>query len=284
MITGLEKNKNNLLRAAVLGDPVAQSLSPKLHGFWLKHYQIHGEYTAIHTPPASLRDTLFRLRDAGFRGCNITVPHKEQALTWMDAVDASAARIGAVNTVRFVDGRMLGSNSDAPGFIANLTAATGDVTPFLHHAVVIGAGGAARAVVDGLVEAGAERITLINRTLTKAETIAAHYAPCGAVALEDDTEIRKALASAGLLVNTTTLGMQGIEPLALPLEYLPMHALVTDIVYKPLITPLLQQAAARGLRTVDGLGMLIHQAVPGFAAWFGVTPVPDEALRAWLLT
>lgn len=270
------------LRAGVLGFPVAQSLSPKLHTHWLNMLGIDGSYEAIEVSPGMLSKAFNQLPKQGFRGWNITVPHKEEAYRLVHERDAAAQAIGAVNTVVVrPDGTLLGMNTDAYGFITNIKSKAGELTPYRKKACVIGAGGAARAVVKALVDDGFERIVVLNRTLDRAEELAADMGkPVKAVSWD---ETAKALSDATLLVNTTSLGMEGEPPLLLSLDSLPKNALVADIVYKPLITPLLAQAQARGNITVTGLGMLIHQAVPGFTAWFGEEPPLEADLEQWLL-
>ncbi len=267
--------------AGVVGWPVEHSLSPRLHGYWLDHYGVDGAYLPLAVRPDDIAQALEALPAFGFRGVNATVPHKEAALAACHEVDSLARRIGAVNTIRVEGGRLLGSNTDAFGFLENLKEGTPDWRAEAAPAVVLGAGGAARAVVAGLLDAGAPEVRLVNRTLSRAEAIA--DALGGPVAPVPWDRRGAALAEAGLLVNTTTLGMAGQPPLDLDLSELPADALVTDIVYAPLVTPLLELAMARGNPTVDGLGMLLHQARPGFEAWFGVRPEVTPALRAFVL-
>jgi shikimate dehydrogenase len=266
-------------RAGVVGYPVAQSLSPKLHGRWLAELGIQGEYLALEVRPERLKQAFSELLAAGFSGWNVTVPHKEEALALVDSVDETARRIGAVNTVVVRDGKLHGTNTDAYGFMQNLKAKAGDISSYRQHAVVRGAGGAARAVIHALKEEGFARITIVNRTLKRAEVLASQFG-VDAKAWEFLPDV---LTDASLLVNTTTLGMQGQPKLDIDVFSLRDGTLVADIVYKPLETELLAQARSRGLRTVTGLGMLVHQAVPGFEAWFAKTPVISEDLEAWLL-
>ena len=261
-----------------MGWPVEHSRSPLLHGFWLKEHKIDGEYVLLPVRPEELGPSLRGLARRGFAGCNLTIPHKEAALAIVDAVDAVAARIGAVNTVIVrPDGTLEGRNTDAFGFRENLRAAQpgwrGDAGP----AVVLGAGGAARAVVAALLDDGVPEIRLINRSRDRAAALATALG--GPIELVDWARRAAALAGAALLVNTTSLGQTGQPPLDLALDALPKTAVVNDIVYVPLETPLLSAAARRGNPVVDGLGMLLHQARPAFAAWFGVTPEVTPALR-----
>jgi shikimate dehydrogenase len=267
--------------AGVMGWPVAHSRSPRLHGFWLEQHGIDGAYVPLAVRPEDFAIALRALAAAGFRGVNVTIPHKEAALSACDEVDAGARRIGSVNTVIFRDGRVLGSNSDGYGFLENLRQGAPDWQATAGPAVVLGAGGAARAVVAALVDAGAPEVRVCNRTEERARALAmALGGPLVVVPWEDRA---RAVRGAALLANTTSLGMSGQAPLDMDLSALPEAALVTDLVYVPLETPLLAQARARGHPVVDGLGMLLHQARPGFAAWFGVMPEVTPELRAFVM-
>jgi len=259
--------------AGVLGWPVAHSRSPRLHGLWLRRHGIDGAYLPLPVRPERFADAVRALADLGFRGANVTIPHKEAAFAVCDHVADSARRAGAVNTLVFRDGRIEGSNTDGFGFLENLRAGAPDWRPESGPAVLLGAGGAARAIAAALLDAGCPRLTLVNRTPARAEALA--RALGGPVAVAD----RPPLEDAALLVNTTSLGMAGHPALEIDLSPLPAEAVVADIVYVPLETGLLAAARARGLRAVDGLGMLLHQARPGFEAWFGVAPVVDQELR-----
>ena len=267
--------------AGVLGWPVSHSRSPQLHGHWLQRYALDGAYLPLAVDPGDLAAVVRALPRTGFRGFNVTTPHKEAMIPLLDEVDDLARRVGAVNTVICgPNGRLVGTNTDVFGFLENLRA--GAPEPSLEHAAtIIGAGGAARAVVIALADAGVPEIRLVNRTREKAEAVAADLgAP---ITIVSWPERNQALAGAGLVVNTTTLGMAGNPPLELDVSALRDDAVATDIVYTPLETPFLKASSARGLRTVDGLGMLLHQARPGFHAWFGVDPVVDTALREAVL-
>ncbi len=267
--------------AGVIGWPVGHSRSPALHGYWLALYGIDGAYVPLPVPPDKLATAVRALPALGFAGINVTVPHKEGCLALVDQVDPAARRIGAVNTIVVNDdGTLSGSNTDAFGFMESLRDTTPDWAP-RGPAVVIGAGGAARAVCVALSDAGAAVIRLINRTMSRAESMAESLGL--AAEIVPWTDRSAALDGAGLLVNTTTLGMVGQPALDLDLAALPTDALVTDIVYAPLMTPLLVAAKARGNTVVDGLGMLLHQGRPGFAAWFGRAPDVTMALRAAVL-
>jgi len=270
------------LKAGVMGWPVAHSRSPALHGYWLKAYAIDGTYERLAVKPEDLEQELRALHARGYAGVNLTVPHKEAAISFVDEISPEAKRIGAVNTV-FVtaEGRLKATNTDAYGFITSLKAGAPQFNAGAGPAVVLGAGGAARAVCVALQDAGAAKIILINRTTARAETLARALGGNIAVAPWDERAAR--LKNANLLVNTTTLGMSGQEPLDIDLANLPREAVVNDIVYVPLETPLLAAARARGNTIVDGLGMLLHQAQPGFKGWFGTWPDVTEGLRAHVL-
>lgn len=280
-MTALKSGGPPARRAGVMGWPVAHSRSPRLHGYWLKLYGIDGSYVHLPVPPEDLPAALAKLATEGFAGANLTVPHKEAALTLVDEIAPEAARIGAINTVFVRDGRLTGTNTDAYGFIAALRGAATDYDPKDHPAVVIGAGGAARAVCYALQEAGCPEIRLVNRTPERAENLARNFgAPVTAVTWENRNQV---LENTGVLINTTTMGMTGNPPLELSLERLPVAAVVNDIVYTPLETPLLAEARRRGHTVVDGLGMLLYQAQAGFEGWFGVKPAVTPELRAHVL-
>jgi shikimate dehydrogenase len=267
--------------AGVMGWPVEHSLSPRLHGYWLEHHGIDGAYVPLAVRPEAFGRALKGLADLGFRGVNVTLPHKEAALAACHEVDELARRIGAVNTVTLAEDRLHGSNSNAFGFMENLRQGLPGWAPAAAPAVVLGAGGAARAVAAALLDAGVPEVRLANRTAVRAEALA--EALGGPVAVVDWEHRAAALEGAGLLVNTTTLGMHGQAMLDIDLAHLPPEAPVTDIVYVPLETPLLAAARARGHPVVDGLGMLLHQARPGFEAWFGIRPEVTAELRAFVL-
>ena len=268
--------------AGVMGWPVAHSLSPRLHGYWLKQHGIDGAYLPLAVKSERLGPALRALADLGFVGCNLTVPHKEAALLVLDEVEPEARRIGTVNTVRVrADGSLYGWNTDVEGFAQSLAAALPGWSPAGHAAAVIGAGGAARAVVAALLGLGAAEIRLVNRSAERAEALAGALG--GPIQVLGWSGMAEALGDAALLVNTSSLGMAGQPPLSIDLGALPPGAVVADIVYAPLDTPLLAAARARGHRTVDGLGMLLHQAAPGFEAWFGIRPEVTPALRDFVL-
>jgi shikimate dehydrogenase len=267
--------------AGVMGWPISHSRSPLLHGYWLTEYGIDGAYLPFPVAPENLESALRALPKLGIAGTNLTVPHKEAALQICDRVDDVARRIGAVNTVVVEsDGTLLGSNTDAFGFLENLKSESNWKSDD-GLAVILGAGGAARAVVAALLDDGVQDILIVNRTRERAEHLASEFAGvCAAIPWDRKDD---ALEEAALLVNTTTLGMTGQADLEISLKRLPTSAIVNDIVYVPLQTPLLQNAATRGNTTVDGLGMLLHQARPGFAAWFDKQPQVSAGLRDSIL-
>jgi shikimate dehydrogenase len=266
----------------VLGWPVAHSLSPRLHGYWLAHYKIDGAYVPLPVPPESFAQVVRLLPAMGFAGANVTVPHKEAALAAVDEADETARRIGAVNTLVVRDDRSLfGTNTDAAGFLACLEEGAPRWRPDGGPVVLIGAGGATRAVAVALLDAGVPEIRIVNRTAARAESLAISVGGPFKVSLWPDRA--RALSDSSLVVNTTALGMTGQPALDLDLAHLPAGAAVLDIVYTPLETELLKAARGRGATAIDGLGMLLHQARPGFAAWFGVDPEVTPALRAHVL-
>jgi shikimate dehydrogenase len=268
--------------AGVMGWPISHSLSPLLHGYWLKEYEIDGAYLPFLVAPKNIEMALRSLPKLGIAGTNLTAPHKEIAFKICDRVDKIAQRIGAVNTVVVEnDGTLSGSNTDSFGFLENLKLESNWKSKD-GPAVILGAGGAARAVVAALLDDGVQNIQIVNRTIGRAEKIAAEFnKDCTAVSWD---RLDEALETASLLVNTTTLGMAGQPELKVSLKKLPTTATVNDIVYVPLQTALLRKAAKRGNPTVDGLGMLLHQARPGFAAWFGKQPQVTTHLRQFVLT
>lgn len=270
---------DRFLLAAVMGDPVMHSRSPLLHGYWLAKYGLTGAYLPLAIKPAGLRAALRALPALGFAGTNLTIPHKEAALEIVDRVDPVARRIGAMNCVVVApDGSLDGFNFDAFGYIASVREAQPGWRADQGPIVVIGAGGSARAVVVGLIDEGARDIRIVNRTLARAQALQRDFGgPVTAVPWDDRS---RALQDVAMLVNTTNQGMSGEPPLDLVLDPLPRETLVSDIIYIPRETPLLATARARGNPTVNGLGMLIHQARPAFKAWFGIMPDATAELRA----
>lgn len=266
--------------AGVTGWPVEHSLSPRLHGFWLRRHGVDGVYAPFPVAAGAFETAIRGLAAAGLSGVNVTVPHKRRAFEIADELDAAARAIGAVNTLVFRDGRILGRNTDGPGFMANLRRH--GVDPAVGPVTVIGAGGAARAALHALLQAGAPDIRLVNRTRQSAEKLA-EEAGDDRISVEPYPVSGGVLGDCVLLVNTTSLGMTGQAALEIDLSTLPGGAVVHDIVYVPLETPLLAAARARGLKAVDGLGMLLHQAAPAFEAFYGMRPEVDDALRRHLL-
>jgi shikimate dehydrogenase len=266
------------IKAFVIGHPIAHSRSPLIHGTWLAEHGIDGSYEAIDVAPAHLPAFFERLRAGEFAGGNVTIPHKEAVFALCDSVDDLARTIGAVNTLVVREGKVHGYNTDYLGFLGNLDAAAPGWSDGPRDALVIGAGGAARAILVALRERNGGQVHVLNRTLANAEALVEEIqGPFEAHGFEAFAELAPKI---GIVVNTSSIGMHGSRFDWLDMSLLPKISLVTDIVYTPLITPLLADAEAHGLKIVDGLGMLLHQAVPGFADWFGVRPDVTPALRA----
>jgi shikimate dehydrogenase len=266
--------------AGVMGWPVAHSRSPVIHNHWIQQYGLKGSYVLLPVQPDNLKDALKGLKALGFAGCNVTIPHKVEAMKLMDHVDPVAQRMGAINTIVVQpDGSLSGFNNDGFGYIQSLRDAKSDWRADAGPVAVIGAGGASRAVVLSLLDEGAKEVRLINRTRSKAQELADQFG--ARVKVHDWSERHESLADVALLVNTTNQGMHGQPALELRLDRLPVTALVSDTIYIPQETPLLAQARERGNRTVNGLGMLLNQARPAFKAWFGVLPeITPELHRA----
>tara|TARA_B100000686_G_scaffold340265_1_gene415688 strand:+ start:510 stop:1373 length:864 start_codon:yes stop_codon:yes gene_type:complete len=268
--------------AGVFGWPVRHSRSPVMHNYWLEQLGIDAAYVPLAVAPEDFAETLKCLGKLGFVGANVTIPHKRAALVSVDHADDTARRVGAVNTITVGEsGELYGGNTDGVGFMSSLTLAGTTWRPTAAPAALIGAGGAARAVLVALLDAGVPELRLINRSLERAEAVAKDLGDSRVKTIEWGQR-EGALSEAGLLVNTTAAGLKGNEPLDLNLSALPIEALVTDLIYDPVLTPLLENAQARGNPIVDGLGMLIHQAIPGFTAWFGVEPTVTPTLRELL--
>ncbi|WP_298935870.1 shikimate dehydrogenase [uncultured Ruegeria sp.] len=265
--------------AGVVGHPIGHSRSPKLHGHWLKTYGLPGHYVPMDVVPVDLETVLRTLPKAGFVGANVTVPHKEAALRLADHASDRATVIGAANTLVFRDdGSIHADNTDGYGFMENLRSGAPDWSASDGPAVVFGAGGAARAVLQALADAGVPEILLTNRTRARADHLKEEFGQ--RIRVVDWVQAGNVIENAELVVNTTSLGMQGQPELRVPLDGLQPGAVVTDLVYTPLKTRLLQTADDAGCTTVDGLGMLLHQAVPGFERWFGIRPDVDADTRA----
>nr|TFG55349.1 MAG: shikimate dehydrogenase [Hyphomicrobiales bacterium] len=277
-------NATKTMRAGVVGWPIGQSLSPAMHGYWISEYGLNAEYLPLAVSPEEFPAAILSLAAKGYRGVNVTIPHKEAAYKLSATLDEDARVTGAVNLLIFEDqkthGKKIhGRNTDVLGFSSALKEALGDEAARRGPCVVLGAGGAARAIIVALVRSGAEEIRILNRTRARATATAASLGS-SQLKIFDWGDWHAAFADAGLLVNTTSLGMTGKNKLDISLDALPVTAGVSDIVYNPLQTELLGAALARGQRTMDGLGMLMHQAVPAFEAWFGVRPIVSAALRA----
>lgn len=268
--------------AGVIGQPVAHSLSPRLHGFWLKKYGIAGHYVPLDVGQADLAQVLDALPRMGFVGVNVTIPHKETVLKLADVTSDRATLIGAANTLIFrKDGKIQADNTDGYGFIANLRQNAPHWVPQSGPAAVLGAGGAARAVVAALLHEGVPELRIANRSRARAEALRAEFG--GRVVVWDWVQTPQMMAEAMTVVNATSLGMQGKPELKISLEQIDPRATVCDLVYTPLQTRFLIEAAAMGCTIVDGLGMLLHQAAPGFERWFGQRPDVDSATRAAVL-
>ena len=267
--------------AGVIGASVAYSKSPLVHGYWLRRYGLPGHYVPMNVASDDLESVLATLPKVGFRGVNVTIPHKERALDLADTVTDQAALIGAANTLTFRDGKILADNTDGHGFITNLRTGAPDWDPTAGPAAVLGAGGAARAVIASLIGAGVPEIHLSNRTRTRAEMLRSEFGT--KIVVREWVQAGNMIEGAATVVNTTSLGMTGHPELRVPLDGLASDAVVTDLVYAPLETRLLREAREIGCRTVDGLGMLLHQAAPGFERWFGRRPEVDEDLRQAVL-
>ena len=268
--------------AGVIGSPIAHSRSPRLHGHWLKRYGIPGHYIPMDVASADLETAVRTLPKLGFAGINVTIPHKEHVMTIVDLVSDRAALIGSVNTLIFrADGKIHGDNTDGYGFIENLRQGAPGWSAKDGPAAVIGAGGAARAVLASLIDAGVPEIRLTNRTKNRAEGLQREFGK--KVVVVDWVQAGNMLDGARTVVNASSLGMQGQPEMRVPLDGLSRDAVVTDLVYTPIETPLLAYARSIGCMVVDGLGMLLYQAAPGFERWFGVKPEVDEKLRQAVL-
>lgn len=268
--------------AGVMGAPVWHSKSPDLHGYWLRKYGIRGHYVPLEVAQVDLEEVLAAMPRMGFVGANVTIPHKETVLRLAESVSDRAALIGAANTITFrSDGKIHADNTDGYGFLENLRQGAPGWQADAGPCAVIGAGGGARAVIASLLEAGAQEIRITNRTRSRAEALRAEFGT--KVQVCDWVQACAAIEGAATVVNTTSLGMTGKSEFRVPLDGLSPDAVVTDLVYTPLDTGLLLRAREIGCRTVDGLGMLLHQAVPGFERWFGVRPEVDAALREAVL-
>lgn len=268
--------------AGVIGHPIAHSRSPTLHGYWLKRYGINGHYIPMDVAPADLKETLAFLPKVGFVGLNVTLPHKETALALADVVTDRAALIGAANTLIFrKDGKIHADNTDGAGFLANLRQNAPHWAASAGPVAIFGAGGAARAVIAALIEMGVPEIRIANRTRHRAEALRADFG--ARLQITDWGQAGNMVQGCTLVINSTSLGMAGKSDFRVPLDAITSDMVVTDLVYTPLMTPFLLEARDRGAHVVDGLGMLLHQATPGFERWFNHRPEVDDATRAAVL-
>ncbi|MEM8572076.1 MAG: shikimate dehydrogenase [Pseudomonadota bacterium] len=268
--------------AGVIGWPINHTRSPRMHDFWLKRYQIPGHYVPLAVSSEGLEEALRAMALLGFRGVNVTLPHKERVLELASSVSETARRIGAANTLTFrEDGSFHAENTDAYGFSQNILQQFPDWKPDAGPALVIGAGGASRAIVQALIDARVPEIRIANRTQSRAEALASHFGPC--VSAIGWSDLARGVDGAVTVVNATSMGMNGNTPLTVDLHGACPEAIIADIIYEPLRTPFLEGAAAQGFRTVDGLGMLLHQGRHGFESWFGEAPVVDEDLRVYVM-
>ena len=268
-------------KAYVIGWPIKHSRSPLIHQYWLKKYNLDGDYQKKAVEPKKLSQFIAGLKQTACVGCNVTIPHKEQVMNFVTVQDELTKKIGAVNTVFLQDNILYGLNTDGYGFVSNLEAGVPNLRFNDKHCVIIGAGGATRAIIAVLLAKKVKKITLVNRTIEKAKNLATHFGK--GVYYKPFDDLNEVIADADLLVNSTSLGMSGQPELKINLEKLPKSCIVTDIVYTPLETELLYQAKLRGNPTVDGLGMLLHQAAPGFKKWFGIFPEITLELRNLIL-
>jgi shikimate dehydrogenase len=274
--------KQNVPIAGVIGNSISHSKSPKLHQHWLRRYGIRGEYVPLHVESENLESVIRSMPKMGFVGANVTIPHKVDVMQFADQISDRATLVGAANTLIFKDdGKIYADNTDGYGFMANLRQGAPDWDPKSGPAMVLGAGGACRAIIVALADAGVTEIFLTNRTRAKSDALRAEFG--ARIQVVDWVQAGNVVEDAATLINTTSLGMTGQPELRVPLDGLQPDTLVTDIVYSPLQTPLLAQAQAAGCRTIDGLGMLLHQGVPGFERWFGKRPEVDDATRQVVL-
>ena len=268
--------------AAVLGNPISHSKSPRMHNYWLKQNKLNGYYVPIKVELENFEETIWTLVSMGFSGVNVTIPHKLSALKIADESSSTAQYIGAANTLTFTkENKIYADNTDAYGFINNIKCKYPDWDPKKGMSVVLGAGGASRAVIAALLSEGSKEIIVLNRTIEKAEALKEDYD--NKITVESWKNINEVAASCTNIINTTSLGMNNESLIAIQPNAIPETALVSDLVYTPLETNFLKMAKNRGSRTVDGLGMLIHQGVPGFEAWFGQKPLVTEELRKILI-
>ncbi len=268
----------NSILTGVIGSPINHTQSPRIHNYWLNHYKINGAYLPLHVSNENLEQTVKLLPKIGFKGFNVTLPHKENIIPYLDTIDPIAIKIGAVNTITVnKSGNLFGFNTDGYGFLENIRKNVTDWNPKRTIVSLIGAGGAARAIIISLIESGVQEIRLFNRTYDRAKKLAKHVDGPIKVLKWDDLE--RGIIGSNLLVNTTSLGMRGMPPLCIELSSFSSELIVADIVYSPLRTPLLRQASNAGMRAIGGLGMLLYQACPGFNSWYGKKPEVSQHLE-----
>lgn len=277
---------NETKQIRVIGHPISHSKSPLIHNYWIKLHGLNGQYEGLDVAPQNLANFVDSVRDKTIFGANITLPHKIQILPMCDQISTTAKNLGAVNTLYLHQNRVIGDNTDSYGFLANLDQRAPKWAQGSGHAIILGAGGAARAVIYGLMERGFQKITILNRTISKALYLAENFGrnqsktSLNGMALSDFDSLAH---DADFLVNASSIGLNGSSFENLNLGLLPSHCIVHDIVYTPLRTPFLAQAEQRQLQTVDGLGMLLHQAAPGFEKWFGIMPKVSQELRQLII-
>ena len=275
-------NTSTIPVAAVIGHPVNHSRSPRMHNFWLAHFGLEGYYIPLDIDPKKFERSIRNLPELGLVGANITIPYKEKVLKIADKISDRAALVGAANTLTFLpNGGIYADNTDGYGFLQNIKSKYKDWSAREGISVVFGAGGASRAILAALIEDGASDIILANRTRSRADQLRSDFG--AKIKVVEWMKVQNYLSEASTIINTTSLGMVGKPDLPIPLNALKKNTLVTDIVYTPIETHLLATAAKMGCRTVDGLGMLIHQAIPGFERWFGIRPGDSQALRELLI-
>ena len=275
-------NTSTIPVAAVIGHPVNHSRSPRMHNFWLAHFGLEGYYIPLDIDPKKFERSIRNLPELGLVGANITIPYKEKVLKIAEKISDRAALVGAANTLTFLpNGGIYADNTDGYGFLQNIKSKYKDWSAREGISVVFGAGGASRAILAALIEDGASDIILANRTRSRADQLRSDFG--AKIKVVEWMKIQNYLSEASTIINTTSLGMVGKTDLPIPLNALKKNTLVTDIVYTPIETHLLATAAKMGCRTVDGLGMLIHQAIPGFERWFGIKPGDSQALRELLI-
>ena len=275
-------NTSTIPVAAVIGHPVNHSRSPRMHNFWLAHFELEGYYIPLDINPKKFERSIRNLPELGLVGANITIPYKEKVLKIADKISDRAALVGAANTLTFLpNGGIYADNTDGYGFLQNIKSKYKDWSACEGISVVFGAGGASRAILAALIEDGASDIILANRTRSRADQLRSDFG--AKIKVVEWMKVQNYLSEASTIINTTSLGMVGKTDLPIPLNALKKNTLVTDIVYTPIETHLLATAAKMGCRTVDGLGMLIHQAIPGFERWFGIRPGDSQALRELLI-